>query len=200
MQADTTGDISLHQQAEAYCKHPLFVVHRIDRPVSGVALFAKTKTAVKGINAQFKTRGIEKTYLAVVSAPPPSPTGHLVHYLLKNTKKNIAQAFDDERPGTEKAELEYELLGSGDRYHFLKINLITGRHHQIRAQLAAIGCIVKGDVKYGARRNNTDRSIHLHAWKLAFDHPVSGERVTLMADLPSGDALWDAFRPLIEQA
>lgn len=194
VQSDQTGDKSFLQMAEAYCHHPLLLVHRLDRPVSGLVLFAKTKTAAQSLSRQFGARSVEKEYLAVVQNPPPEPSGTLVHYFRKNAAKNVTVAHADELPGSERGELRYQLLGSSERYHLLHIQLITGRHHQIRAQLAAIGCPVKGDVKYGARRSNTDRSIHLHAWRLAFDHPVSGERVRLEAALPSGDPVWEAFR------
>lgn len=199
VQVDLTGDTSFMQMAEAYCHHPLFLVHRLDRPVSGVVAFAKTKTAAAHLSAQFRDRTAEKEYLAVVQTPPPETSGTLVHFIRKNTAKNLATAHAEDKPGSERAELRYMLLGSSDRYHLLQIQLITGRHHQIRAQLAAIGCPVKGDVKYGARRGNKDRSIHLHAWRLAFDHPVSGERVQLEAPLPAGDPVWEAFKGVLEE-
>ena len=194
VQADQTGDPSFLHLAEAYCQHPLLLLHRLDRPVSGVVIFAKTKTAAASLSAQFRDRTVEKEYLAVVQNPPPAETATLVHFLRKNAAKNITAAYPDEQPGSERGELRYRLIGSSERYHLLHIQLITGRHHQIRAQLAAIGCPIKGDVKYGARRANRDRSIHLHAWRLAFDHPVSGERVQLQAPLPAGDPVWEAFR------
>ncbi len=193
VQDDPTGDASFLQMAEAYCHHPLFVVHRLDRPVSGVTVFAKTKTAAASLNAQLQARTVEKEYLAVVQNPPPDQEGTLVHYIRKNAAKNLATAYPDDKPGSERAEMRYRLLGSSERYHLLHIVLITGRHHQIRAQLAAIGCPVKGDVKYGARRSNKDRSIHLHAWRMAFDHPVSGERIHITATPPADDPVWKAF-------
>ncbi len=193
VQADKTGDATLQAQAEAYCKQPLHAVHRLDRPVSGVALFAKTKSAMTDLTEQFRGRTVEKIYLAVVQNPPPEQEGTLVHFLQKNEAKNISRVFPTEQPGTEKAEIRYRVLRSSDRYHLLEVVLVTGRHHQIRAQLAAIGCPVKGDVKYGFRRGNKDRSIHLHAWRLAFDHPVSGERISLAAAVPEGDVVWQAL-------
>lgn len=196
VQPDKTGDTPLQQLVEAYCKHPLHAVHRIDRPVSGLVLFARSASAMTTMTEQMRQGTVEKEYLAVVQELPPEPEGHLVHYIRKNQAKNISVALTEATPGAERAELYYLLLGSSERYHLLKIRLITGRHHQIRAQLAAIGCHVKGDVKYGARRNNPDRSIHLHAWRLAFDHPVSGERVQLEAPLPAGDPVWQAFGEL----
>ncbi len=199
VQADKTGDQALQQLAEAYCHHTLHLVNRLDRPVSGLTLFAKTKTAMAHVQAQFGQRTVDKLYLAVVQAAPAEPEGALTHFLKKNAAKNTVMALSEEQPGTERAELHYRLLGSSERYHLLQVRLITGRHHQIRAQLAAIGCIVKGDVKYGAKRGNENRSIHLHAWQLAFDHPVSGERTTLVAPPPTGDPVWDAFRELLER-
>lgn len=197
MQTDKTGDPAFQAQVEAYCKQPLHAPHRLDRPVSGVVLFAKTKAAMTELTEQLRSRSVEKTYLAVVQNLPPEAEGSLVHFLRKNEAKNLAIAYTEEQPGTERAEIRYRVLGSSERYHLLEIQLITGRHHQIRAQLAAIGCPVKGDVKYGFRRGNRDRSIHLHAWKIAFDHPVSGERISLEAALPGEDAVWKAFGPQI---
>jgi 23S rRNA pseudouridine1911/1915/1917 synthase len=197
VQPDESGETSLLKQAEAYCQHPLHVVHRIDQPVSGVVLFAKSPQAARAIGAQLQARAIGKTYLAVVSAAPPAPEGTLVHYIHKNPVKNRATAFDDERPGTERAELNYRTIGASERYWLLEVQLITGRHHQVRAQLAAIGCPIKGDVKYGARRSNADRSIHLHAWKMEFKHPVSEEQVIIEAPLPEGDAIWDFFKSIL---
>ena len=196
-QPDKTGDIALLALVEAYCRQPLHPVHRLDRPVSGIVLFAKTKSAMAALTEQFRSRTVEKTYLAVVQQLPPEPEGTLVHFVKKNEAKNLAAVTAEERPGTERAELRYRLSGSSDRYHLLEIELITGRHHQIRAQLAAIGCPIKGDVKYGFRRSNRDRSIHLHAWKLAFDHPVSGERIHLEAPVPEGDAVWEALASVL---
>jgi 23S rRNA pseudouridine1911/1915/1917 synthase len=194
VQPDDTGDTSLQQQAEAYCQHPLHVLHRIDRPVSGVVLFGKSASAARAIGAQLQARSVHKTYLAVVAEAPAEPEGTLIHYIYKQSAKNRSSAYTEERPDTERAELKYRVVASSDRYHLLEINLITGRHHQVRAQLSAIGCPIKGDVKYGARRSNGDRSIHLHAWKMQFKHPVSDEVVTLEAPLPEGDAVWDFFR------
>lgn len=192
VQADKTGTPNLQQLVEAYCHHPVHVVNRLDRPVSGVVLFAKSASAMTTLTRQFRERQVEKTYLALVQEAPPAPEGVLVHYLKKNEAKNRAEAYTEEKPGAEYAELHYRVLGSSDKYHLLQVVLVTGRHHQVRAQLAAIGCPVRGDVKYGFRRSTPDRSIGLHAWKLAFNHPVSGERVVLEAPLPE-DNLWKAF-------
>lgn len=193
VQSDKTGDTALQKLAETYCKHPLHLVNRLDRPASGVVIFAKSPAAMTALTAQFSERKVEKTYLAVVKNQPPAERGTLRHFIQKDGAKNISKAFADERPDSELAELEYETIAQSDTYFLLKINLLTGRHHQIRAQLAAIGCPVKGDVKYGFRRSNADRSIHLHAWRLKFQHPVSDEMVDLVAPLPD-ENLWNFFK------
>ena len=198
VQPDKTGDPTFLEQAEAYCKHPLQVVHRIDRPASGVLLFAKSKSAMTALSRQFQARTVEKEYLAIVQELPPETEATLVHFLRKQAGKNTVIAYPGESPGTERAELHYRVLGSSERYHLLHIQLFTGRHHQIRSQLAAIGSPIKGDVKYGFRRNNPDRSIQLHAWRLAFDHPVSKIRIRLEASLPD-DPVWRAFAGQISE-
>lgn len=207
VQADKTGDKPLLQLAEIYTKSKLFLVHRLDRPATGVVVFAKTKTMVGSLGDQFKERSVRKTYLAVVKDLPKEQEGTLRHFLQKNEKANRTgvkdgtatsgkatgnEAASDPKGAGDLSELHYRVLASSDNYHLLEVQLITGRHHQIRAQLAAIGCPIKGDVKYGARRGNTDRSIHLHAWKLAFRHPISGEQVELTAPLPN-DPVWNAL-------
>ncbi len=193
-QPDKTGDETLLDQAEKRCHRTLHPVNRLDRPVSGIALFAKTKAVMTMLTEQFRDRSVEKVYLAVVQNPPPQTEGVLVHFLQQNQLKNITTAHLEEQPTWERAELQYKLIGKSDRYFLLEIHPITGKHHQIRAQLAAIGCPIKGDVKYGARRGNTDRSIHLHSWKLTFEHPLSGERLSLEAPLPE-DVIWKAMLP-----
>ncbi len=192
VQPDKSSDKSLLDLAEIYCKSPLQVIHRLDRPASGVVLFAKNKKALAHLNQQFKNRSIEKVYLAVVKNPPEKPEGHLIHYLYKNTN-NKAIISDASNSSAKKAELNYKVIGKIDNYSLLEVQLITGRFHQIRAQLAAIACPIKGDVKYGFRRGNRDRSIHLHAWKMTFEHPVSGEKTQLVAPLPE-ETVWQAFR------
>ena len=192
VQPDKTEDKSLLDFAEIYCKSSLHVVHRLDRPATGAVLFAKNKRALVHLNQQFKDRVIEKIYLAVVKNKPEKQEDHLVHYVYKNNTKNKSIATTEESAGTKKAELRYKVIGQIDNYSLLEIELITGRFHQIRSQLAAIGCPIKGDVKYGFKRGNKDRSIHLHAWKLRFTHPVSEERVELIAPMPE-DGVWDAF-------
>ena len=194
VQGDKTGDTALSNLGEIYCKSKLFLIHRLDRPASGVTLFAKTPGALASLNEQFRLRQVEKVYLAAVQERPPKDEDTLVHYLKKNGRTNRTQVFDEEQAGSKKAELSYRYLGSTDYYHLLETRLHTGRHHQIRAQLAAIGCPIKGDVKYGAKRGNPGRSIHLHAWKLRFRHPVSGEWEEVVAPLPEEDPVWQAFR------
>lgn len=192
-QADKTGDKSLLQLAEIFTKSSVQLVHRLDRPASGVVLVAKTPKALANLNEQFRNRQVQKTYLAVVEAMPAELSGRLEHWIWKNGQTNRSVISTEKgHANAEQAILEYKHLGSSERYHLLEVNLLTGRHHQIRAQLAAMGCIIKGDVKYGARRSNKDRSIHLHAWKLSFLHPVTQENVILTAPLPV-DPVWDAM-------
>jgi len=193
VQEDKTGDKSLLQLAEIYSKSKPFLIHRIDRPASGVVIFAKNKRAVGVLSDQFKERKATKKYLAVVKNKPEEEEATLSHYLLKHQKSNKSEPVAEGTPGSKLAELKYKLLGSSDNYHLLELELLTGRHHQIRAQLAAIGNPIKGDVKYGFRRSNKDRSIHLHAWKLTFEHPISEEVVNLTAEPPAGP-VWDFFR------
>ena len=192
VQPDKSDSKSLLELGEIYAKAKLQLLHRIDRPASGIVLFGKTPKATRILNAQFQARTIQKNYLAVVKNPPPKKKGQLVHYLQKNAKYNKSYCQLQPKKGAKEAILAYELISSSDNYHLLAIELKTGRHHQIRAQLAAIGSPIKGDVKYGARRGNKDRSIHLHAWKLGFAHPVTGELITLQADVPE-DVVWQAF-------
>ncbi|MCB9052987.1 MAG: RluA family pseudouridine synthase [Lewinellaceae bacterium] len=194
VQEDKTGDKSLINLAEIYTKSKLNLIHRLDRPASGVTLFAKTPGALASLNEQFRQRQVEKIYLAAVQEKPQKEEDTLIHFLKKNSRNNRTQAFETEQPGSKRAELSYRYLGSTDHYHLLEIRLHTGRHHQVRAQLAAIGCPIKGDVKYGSRRGNRSRSIHLHAWKLRFRHPVSGEWEEVLAPLPDDDPVWQAFQ------
>lgn len=193
VQKDLTSDTPLIDLAEMYVHHPLQLIHRLDRPASGVVLFAQQKKALAHLNGQFQRREVGKCYLAVVAEMPPSENGRLVHHLIKDRKSNRSIALNEAASGSQEAILDYRYRSSIDHYHLLEIDLITGRHHQIRAQLAAIGCPIKGDVKYGARRGNPDRSIHLHAWKLTFRHPVSLESQTLTAPLPE-EPVWAAFQ------
>lgn len=210
VQGDKTGDEPMSERIKEYLKEKyqkpgnVFcgVIHRIDRPVSGVVLFAKTSKGLSRMNELFRAKAVsggmevdsvKKTYWAVVKNKPAAESGHLVHYLKKNEQKNMSRAFDKEMPGTLRSELDYKVIASSDNYHLIEISPATGRHHQIRVQLAAIGCPIKGDVKYGFRRTNDDASIHLHARKLEFTHPVSGEPVVIIAP-PPDEVLWNYFR------
>ena len=149
--------------------------------------------ALAHLNEQFRERQVEKVYLAAVANRPEAMEGKLIHYLRRDGRKNKTIAYSDPQKDAKRAELSYRYLDSSDHYHLLEIRLHTGRHHQIRAQLADIGCPIKGDVKYGFRRSNPDRSIHLHAWKLTFHHPVSNQEETITAPLPPQDPVWNAF-------
>lgn len=191
-QPDKTGDECLLDMAERRCRRTLHLVNRLDRPVSGIALFAKTKAVMTMLTDQFRNRSVEKIYLAVVQNEPPQESGTLVHFLSKNQNKNIAFAHIEEQPDTERSQLEYKVISKSKNYFLLEVQPVTGKHHQIRVQLAAIGCPIKGDVKYGARRGNSDRSIHLHAWKLSFEHPMSGELIEIEAPVPE-DVVWNAL-------
>lgn len=196
VQTQATNTLSLLQMAEKYCQHPLHLIHRLDQPASGVILMAKNKKALAHLNRQFQERAVEKYYLAVVKEEPPSPKGQLSHFMTR-ASNNKSKVVDASYKGSKEAILEYELIGKSENYHLLSIKLLTGRHHQIRAQLSAVGCPIKGDVKYGFRRSNKDRSIHLHAWKLQFTHPTTGERETVEAPLPD-DPVWNAFATAIQ--
>lgn len=200
VQGDKTGDTPLSEKVKQYIKEKynkpgeayLGVAHRIDRPVSGVVIFARTSKALARINEMFRDKEIKKTYWAVVKNKPNPEIGHLIHYLKKNEQKNMSRAYDKEVEGALKSELDYKILFSSDNYHLLEINPQTGRHHQIRVQLSAIGCAIKGDVKYGFRRGNEDASIHLHARKAEFIHPVSKIPVKIEAN-PPDEVLWNYF-------
>jgi len=200
VQGDKTGDEPLSDFLKSFIKERdqkpgnvfLGVVHRLDRPVSGAVAFAKTSKALTRMNALLKAGDIRKTYWAVVRNPPPQSEGHLIHHLKKNEEKNKSFAYVEAKPGSRKAELTYLEICRSDQYSLLEVNLLTGRHHQIRSQLSAIGCPIKGDVKYGYDRPNPDGSIHLHARRLEFIHPVSKEKTCILAP-PPGDVLWNFF-------
>lgn len=192
-QPDPTGDASLLQLAEDFLKVKLFVIHRLDRVASGIVVFAKTEAAAANLSKQFQNKETLKTYLAVVENKPPKDANTLVHFLKKNAGNNTSKAFDEEIKDSKRAEMRYILRGSSDRYFLLEITLLTGRHHQIRAQLDKIGCPIKGDVKYGARRSNLNRAIHLHAWQLTLKHPQTGEVIALESKPDETDALWQFF-------
>jgi 23S rRNA pseudouridine1911/1915/1917 synthase len=201
VQGDKTGDVPLSDLLKAFIKERdhkpgnvfLGVVHRIDRPVSGAVIFAKTSKALTRLNEMIKAGQIHKTYWAVVKNQPPEDSGHLLHYLKKNEEKNKSFAYDKEVSGSRKAELTYRLIGTSQHYFLLEVNLLTGRHHQIRTQLSKIGCPIKGDLKYVFDRSNLDGSIHLHARQIEFMHPVSKEEIHVVAD-PPDDKLWASFQ------
>lgn len=206
VQGDKTGDKPLSETVaawikEKYCKPGnvfVGVTHRLDRPVSGVVVFAKTSKALSRLNDMFRDGNVSKRYLAIVKNLPPKPEGELTHWLVRNEKQNRSYAYDSEKPGSKKAVLKYRLLGSSVNYHLMEVELLTGRHHQIRCQLAKMGCPIKGDLKYGAERSNPDASISLHAYCVSFEHPVSHKRITVYAPIP-GDSLWQSFRDVIPQ-
>lgn len=201
VQGDKTGDTPLSDIVKDWLKEKhnkpgnvyLGVVHRLDRPVSGVVLFAKTSKALPRLNKMFAEHDkVSKTYWAIVQNRPQASKGTLTHWLTRQEKNNTARAYDREVPGSKKAVLDYELIASGERYHLLEIHLHTGRHHQIRCQLAKMGCPIKGDLKYGAPRSNPDGSISLHARNLTLEHPVSHEMISVTAPVPD-DRLWLAL-------
>ena len=200
VQSDKAGNIGLDDMIKEYLRVKynkkgeafLGVAHRIDRPVSGVVVFAKRSKPLKRLNEMFREKQIKKTYWAVVANRPDNTEGHLTHWLKKNEQKNISHAYDQEVKGSSKSELDYKWLKSLDNYHLLEINPHTGRHHQIRVQLSKMGWPIKGDVKYGARRGNTDGSIHLHARKVQFKHPATNELMEIVAQPPQGDSIWKA--------
>ena len=199
MQGDKTGDKPLSEMVKEYIKVKynkpgevyLGVTHRIDRPTSGIVIFARTSKALTRLNKMFQDKTIEKTYWAVVEKFPKKENDTLVNYLKKNPKNNKSTAYAKEIDGSKKAILHYQLLKKLDNYSLLEIDLETGRHHQIRVQLSNIGSIIKGDLKYGAKRSNKDGSINLHARKIEFTHPVSKELIKITAPTPK-DAIWDA--------
>jgi 23S rRNA pseudouridine1911/1915/1917 synthase len=199
-QGDRTGDPPLDVEVKKYIaekyKKPgevfLGVVHRLDRPVSGVMLFARTSKALSRLNEMFKTREVKKFYYAIVKDRPPEDEATISHYLKKNEAQNKSYVFDTEVKGSKLASLTYKLKGRSEKYYMLEVELHSGRHHQIRAQLAKIGCPIKGDLKYGFARSNEDGGISLFARRLEFIHPVKKEPVVITAHFPEGD-IWSAF-------
>lgn len=197
VQGDKTGDVPLSETVKQYLKEKyhkpgnvfIGVTHRLDRPVSGLVVFAKTSKALSRLNEMFKNSEVKKTYWAIVKQTPAETEGELVNYLVRNEKQNKSYAYDTERPGSKKAVLRYRLIARSDNYSLLEVDLKTGRHHQIRCQLAKMGCPIKGDLKYGFPRSNPDGSICLHARRVRFVHPVSKELIDVVAPVPS-DNLW----------
>jgi len=205
VQVDKTGDLSLEDMVKAYIKVKfnkpgevfLGVVHRIDRPVSGAVLFARTSKALVRLNEMFQRKEVKKIYWAIVKEKPPKISDTLNHYIVRDQQKNKSYAFDIEKKDAKPASLTYTLLASAENYHLLEIDLHTGRHHQIRCQLAKIGCPIKGDLKYGFPRSNTDGGISLHSRKIEFIHPVSKKQITIFANPPQ-DSLWSYFSTIIK--
>jgi 23S rRNA pseudouridine1911/1915/1917 synthase len=199
VQGDKTGDAPLSDFVKAYIKKKynkpgevfLGTIHRLDRPTSGVVLYARTSKALSRMNEQFREKQVQKTYWAVVDNSPPNTSGTLENYLQKNQKQN--KSYVTKTEGGKHALLDYKLLKKLDNFFHLEIRPKTGRHHQIRVQLAHIGCIIKGDLKYGAKRSNKDASIHLLAQKLEFTHPVTKENITIIAPAPK-ESIWDACK------
>ena len=200
VQGDKTGDTPLSEMVKQYLKEKynkpgnvfIGVTHRLDRPVSGLVVFAKTSKALPRLNEMFRNGEVKKTYWAIVKECPKETEGELVHYLVRNEKQNKSYAYDKEVKNSKKAILHYKLIGHSQNYYLLEVDLKTGRHHQIRCQLAKMGCPIKGDLKYGAQRSNPDGSICLHARMVKFMHPVSKELIELTAPVPAGN-LWNGF-------
>lgn len=200
VQGDKTGDKPLSEIVKEYIKDKynkpgdvfLGVVHRLDRPTTGIVVFARTSKALERLNKMFSERETQKTYWTVVKNKPPKTDDKLVHFLKRNEKNNSSKAHLKEVPESKIASLDYKIIKELNNYFVLEVHLHTGRHHQIRAQLQAIGCPIKGDLKYGFDRSNPDGGIHLHARKLAFVHPVSKEKIEIVAPVPS-DSIWSSI-------
>lgn len=201
VQGDKTGDITLAEDVKDYIKHKynkpgnvfLGIPHRLDRPTSGIVIYAKTSKALERLNDMFRTGKIEKHYWAICDRSLEHTEGTLEHYIVRNTVKNKSFAYSTQKPDSQKAVLEYRQIGTSDRYVLLEINLITGRHHQIRAQLAACNVHIKGDLKYGFARSNPDGGICLHSRFCRFEHPVSKQIVEITAPTPE-DNIWNIFQ------
>jgi len=205
VQGDKTGDQPLSETIKLYLKEKynkpgdvfLGVTHRLDRPVSGVVLFAKTSKALTRLNEMFRNQEVKKTYWAIVKERPEQPEGRLEHYLVRNEKQNKSIAYEKERSDAKKAALSYKLIAHSDTYYLLEVQLETGRHHQIRCQLAKMGCPIKGDLKYGFPRSNPNGGISLHARSVEFIHPVSKLPISLTAPVPVDDKLWETMEKLL---
>jgi 23S rRNA pseudouridine1911/1915/1917 synthase len=207
VQSDETGDEPLEEKVKKYIAKKydkpngafLGVVHRLDRPVSGVILFAKTSKALNRVSYMFKAREMHKTYYAVVRNRPQPEEGNLVHWLVKNPQKNVTTTHKNEVPGSLRSELNYKLVGELQGYYLIEVNPITGRPHQIRVQLATLGCPIVGDNKYGYPRGSLRKSICLHARRLQFIHPIKKEPVSILAPVPP-DGFWEKFEGMMIQA
>ena len=206
VQGDKTGDVPLSETVKQYLKEKyakpgnvfLGVTHRLDRPVSGLVVFAKTSKALSRLNEMFRNGEVKKTYWAIVKQAPKETEGELVHYLVRNEKQNKSYAYDKEVKNSKKAVLHYRLIGRSENYYLLEVDLKTGRHHQIRCQLAKMGCPIKGDLKYGFPRSNEGGGISLHARSITFTHPVKQEKITIVAPPPLNDTLWKFFYENLE--
>ncbi len=204
VQPDPSGESALEDQIKAYLKvrdaKPgavfLGVVHRIDRPVSGAVLFAKSSKALTRLNEMLRQGRIRKSYWALTEQTPSPEEGELHHYIVRDARNNRSRAYDAPKPESKEALLRYRTLGRGTHYTLVEVELLTGRHHQIRAQLAKIGCPIRSDLKYGARRSNPDGGISLHSRRVAFEHPVRHEELVVTAPVPAGDNLWRYFEEL----
>ena len=200
VQGDKTGDVCLLDDVKSYIKETYNkpgnvyagLVHRIDRPVSGAVIFAKTSKALSRMTLKIKEREFKKTYLAIVKNRPPKDADELSDYMIKNEAQNKSYIVNSNTKGAKLAQLRYRVIGNSDSFYLLEVELITGRHHQIRAQLAQMGCPIKGDLKYGFPRSNPDASISLHAYKLDFEHPTTKNTISITAPKPTG-APWDFF-------
>lgn len=207
VQGDQTGDETLSDAVKEYIKEKykkpgdvyLGIVHRLDRPVSGVVLFARTSKALVRLNKMFEEKTVKKTYWAIVRNLPPNDTDTLSHYLLRDNLKNKSHAHNSEKHGSKLAILHYSLISSIDNYHLLEVDLETGRHHQIRCQLAKIGSPIKGDLKYGFPRSNINGGISLHARRIEFVHPVTLQKLIIEAPLPKDEPLWFEFKNVVSR-
>ena len=203
VQGDKTGDTPLSDIVKEYIKEKhnkpgnvfLGVVHRLDRPVSGLVVFAKTSKALSRLCDMFRLGNVHKTYWAITKNVPSHPEGHLEQWIVRNEKQNKSYVYNREVPNSKKAMLDYRVIGYSDNYTLIEVHLLTGRHHQIRCQLAAMGCPIKGDLKYGAKRSNPDGSISLMSRHIEFVHPVSKENISLSAPLPD-NSLWTVFKEI----
>ena len=204
VQGDKTGDTPLSEQLKLWLKEKynkpgnvfVGVTHRLDRPVSGVVVFAKTSKALTRLNEMFRLGEIQKSYWAIVQNHPPKQQDEITHYLVRNEKQNKSYAYNGQKANAKKATLSYTVIAQSDRYNLLEVDLKTGRHHQIRCQLAQIGCPIKGDLKYGAKRSNPDGGISLHARRIRFIHPVSQKEIDVTAPVPN-DILWKTFEQTV---
>jgi len=200
VQGDKTGDIPMPELLKNFLKEKyqkpgnvfVGVIHRLDRPVSGAVIFAKTSKALTRMNKLIQDGGLTKKYWAIVENMPISKTGTLINFLKKNEKQNKSYVVQESVKGSKRAELNYKFLAASQKYYLIEVELITGRHHQIRAQLSSIGCIIKGDLKYGAKRTNADASICLHSREIKFIHPIKNELVHILAPPPDNN-IWNIF-------